>query len=165
MIPTARHIAPIDRSRSTRRAFSLVELVTVMAIGSILASMAIPRWSTATQHYQADLAAQRVASDLTLARARASFASATVTVTFNPANSTYSFTGMPDPDHANATYAVNLAGPPYRAAITSVNFGGTSQLSFDGFGTPMQGGAIVVTVGDRSHTITVDPVTGNATIQ
>ena len=72
---------------------------------------------------------------------------------------------MPAFNQPNQTYTVNLNTNPYNATVSSVNFNGGLSLSFDGFGTPQQGGSMVVSVADRQHTISVDPTSGRVTIQ
>ena len=146
-------------------AFSLVELLMVIAIIALLGGIAAPRWAGANQHYQLDLAAQRIVADLSLAQSRANFSSGSVTVNFSTSSNNYQILGMPNPDQSTGIYTVTLAAPPYQAVLTSANFGGTSQIAFDGYGTPTAGGTVVVTVGNRNHTITVDATSGRATIQ
>jgi Tfp pilus assembly protein FimT len=138
----------------------------VVITAALLAGLAIPRWSGAVQHYRLDLAAQRVSNDLALAQARANFGSAAVTVAFTPANGSYQILGMADMDRGTGTYTTNLSADPYRATITSATFGGAgTQLTFDGYGRPAQGGNVVITVGSRQRTITVDPSSGKTSIQ
>lgn len=137
----------------------------MIATIALLSAIAIPRWAGATSRYQADLAARRIAGDLSLARARANYASTPVTVTFDTTGNGYQIAGMPDLDHANAAYTVKLAAPPYGAAIAKVSFGGASAVTFDGYGTPSQGGTVVITVSGWSRTITLDGNTGSTTVQ
>jgi type II secretion system protein H len=153
------------RRRCRARGFSLIELLLVIATIALVSAIAIPRWAGATKRYQVDLAARRIAGDLSLARARANYASAPVTVTFDTAGGGYQIAGMPDPDHPTTAYTVKLAGPPYGAAIAKVSFGNANQVTFDGYGTPSVGGSVVVTVGGWSRTITLDGTTGNTTVQ
>jgi len=51
--------------------FSLVELLTVMAVGAILAATAIPYGLNYIRHYQVTAAGQAVASVMQLSRAQA----------------------------------------------------------------------------------------------
>jgi Tfp pilus assembly protein FimT len=145
--------------------FTLVELIMVVITAALLAGLAIPRWAGAMQHYRLDLAAQRVTNDLALAQARANFGSAAVTVAFTPASGAYQILGMADMDRGTGTYTTNLSADPYRATISSATFGGASQLTFDGYGRPAQGGTVVITVGNRQRTITVDASSGKTSIQ
>jgi prepilin-type N-terminal cleavage/methylation domain-containing protein len=142
-----------------RHGFTLVELIMVVVIVAIIAAMAAPRWAAASQRYQLDLAAQRVVADLAMVKSRANFTSAPLTVIFDVGSSAYRVTGMPDPDHANSTYAVKLSAAPYRAVIKSVAFGNAAQVTFDGYGMPTQTGS-----GGGQRTITLD-ASGRTTVQ
>ena len=151
-----------------RPAFSLLELGLVLLIVAILASMAIPRFSGAATRQRADAAARRIISDLTLAREHARQSSTSQTVIFDVAANGYRLPGLPDPDHPTSEYEVDLDEEPYRAAIVSVDFGGTANVLFDGFGVPagdaVDGGTIVIRVGAEQRTITLDPDTGEASV-
>ena len=148
----------------TRRqpTYTLTEVIVVLAILAILASMAIPRFGQASVRYRADAAASRVIADLEHARQRACQVGAGQLVSFDVPGDSYQLNGMPDPDRPGQDYVVNLADEPYRAQILSVDFSAKTQVSFDGYGMPDDGGTIVIAVGDWKRTITVDPDTGEA---
>ncbi len=166
-----RHLAPasmdspITPSACERSAFSIVELVFVLTIMAIVCAIAVPRYAGATQDYQIGMAAQRIVSDLALAQNRANYGSTSVTLTFNTTSNSYQIAGMTDPDRPTQTYTVNLNVEPYRSTLVSASFGGSNQITFDGYGTPTQGGTVIITSGAQQHTITVDPTSGRAFIQ
>ena len=147
------------------RAFSLVELVMVIGIISVIAAIAIPAYARSLQRYAIDAAAQRIVSDLAFAQNLANSTSSTQAVSFAPASATYQVAGMPDPDHLLSAYTVNLAATYSGVALQSANFAGLTQISFDGYGVPKQGGTVVLVLGDLQRTITVDISTGKATVQ
>ena len=146
------------------KAFSLLELVMVTIILAIVAAIAAPRYANAMALQRIEAAAQRVANDLALAQRRAKFSSTSQEVDFGVLDDFYQLTGLPDPDHPGQTYVVSLSGEPYEATIVSVDFAGTTSVTFDGYGVPDNGGTIVIQSGNRQKTITVDGVTGRATI-
>ena len=160
------HVPPAKSAMRCRfTGFSLVELVLVLCIITIVSAIAIPRWTGALQHYQLSMAAQRVTADIALAKSHANSSSASVSITFNVVTGTYTISGMNDPDHPANAYTVNLTEAPYKATLTSATFGGATQLTFDGYGTPAQGGTLVLTVGNSHQTITVDGSSGRTVIQ
>lgn len=148
--------------RRPGRAFTLVELVLVTVIVAIFASIAVPRYANFVAQQRADAAAGRIKTDLALARRQARFSSTARTVTFDVGADSYTLVGMEDPDHPAQTYQVNIAAEPYNARITSVDFNGDTQLTFDGYGTPVDtggtpvSGKVTVQAGDYQRVVTVD---------
>ena len=158
----------VMRSNPRQPAFSLLELVLVVAIIAILASMAVPRYGHAVLRYRADAAARRVVADLEVARKRAIHAGAARTVSFDAAADSYQLAGMMDPVRPSLPYVVSLGDEPYGATIVSVDFGGETQVTFDAYGLPVGekgSGGVVVQVGGEARKIVVDSQTGEASIQ
>lgn len=148
-----------------RRGFTLIEFVMVILIIGFIAAMAAPRWAAATQRYQLDLAAQRVAADLAMVKSRTNLISAPITVFFDTGSATYRIAGVPDPDHLGSLiYIVTLSASPYRATIVSAAFGNSPQITYDGYGMPKQTGSVVIAIGNGRRTITID-ANGRTTIQ
>ncbi|MCK4661092.1 MAG: prepilin-type N-terminal cleavage/methylation domain-containing protein [Phycisphaerae bacterium] len=149
------------------RAFSLLELAIVVMIISLLATIAVPRYANAIAQQRVEAAARRIALDLEGARRRARATSSSQAVQFSLANSSYTLAGVSDMDQADSTYTVEMSKPPYEATIITANFADSTEITFDGYGTPLDGagGSVVVQVGTRAKTITVDGETGQVTIQ
>lgn len=146
-------------------AFTLIELIVVLAIMGMLATMAIPRLAAPAMNQRADGAARRVAADLNLARRHAYQAGTSQTVAFYVANGTYELTGLPDADRPTQDYAVDLTDEPYQAEILSVDFSGSEKVTFDGYGTPDSGGKVVIAAGVQKRAVVVDSDTGEACVQ
>src|SRR5437763_12147293 len=89
-----------------RGAFSLIELMLVIAIIAVVSAMALPRYSNSLHAYRATMAAKRIASDLQLAQFRARSLSTTRTVTFTAAASSYQLAGESDLSTAASIYTV-----------------------------------------------------------
>ena len=149
----------------SHRAFSLVELLVVMAVIGIMLAIAVPRYAVSATRYRLDAAARRIVSDLSLAQSRARATSKSQPVLFSVAAGTYQMTGMAALDRSSGDYAVTLAGDPYRVTLVSADFGGQASVTFDGYGSPTRGGTIVIQAGGAQRTITVDASTGKAAVR
>lgn len=146
------------------RGFSLLELLLVLAILVTFAGMAIPRYSDAVFRHQADLAAQRVVTDLRQAQSYAKTTSAACTVSFSVNSEQYELTNVPSFDGQPGDYTVDLLADPYNAKLTSADFDGATQVVFDGWGMPNSGGTVVIGLGSEQRTVTVDGDTGEVAI-
>jgi type II secretion system protein H len=148
--------------------FTLVELVVLLLIMAMLASMAIPRFASASARYRVDAAARRVAADLTLACRNAYQSSSSRTVTFNVGADSYELSHVGDLDRPAENYEVSLAGEPHYATIVSADFAGQTKIAFNGFGVPVgiegSAGTVVIRVGDEVRTVVLDGTTGEVAI-
>lgn len=148
----------------TARAFTLVELMVVMAIIATLALMAVPRFNNALGPRRAEMAANRVAADLDYARRHARMTATTVAVRFEATNSAYTLVGVADPDHPTQTYIVKLGDDPYRAALGSIDLGGDTNLIFDGWGDADTRAAIAVTTTAAEYLVTLERYAPHAAV-
>jgi len=158
-------LIPPGRRPDTGRGFSLIELIVVVIIIGICASIAVPRVANSIAHHRADAAATRIVRDLALAQARARSSSAGQTLTFDVAASSYELAGMQDINRSTESYVVSLAKDPYQATILLADFDGDAEIVFDGYGVPDSGGAVVIQGGGYRRTIILDPDTGQASVQ
>jgi len=137
----------------------------VIIIIGLLAAIAVPRVAGGIAHHRAEAAANRIVRDLEFARSRARTSSAEQTVAFDVAADSYALTDVQDIDRSHLAYAVWLSKEPYLATIVSAEFGGDSEIIFDGYGKADSGGTVVVKSGGYLKTITVDPDTGEASVE
>lgn len=150
-----------------RHAFTLVELVIVLATIAVLAGIAAPKYASSLANYRSILAARQFAADLGAAQANSRASSTAQTIAINQAASTYTITGLTRLDRRAGVYTVNLADSPYYAAINSATLPAAAvagQIKFDGFGTPNTGATVTISNGGRTHTVTLDAASGAVTV-
>ncbi|MBS0187719.1 MAG: prepilin-type N-terminal cleavage/methylation domain-containing protein [Planctomycetes bacterium] len=148
--------------RRCRAGLTLFELVVVLSIMTILASIAAPRYASAIARYRLDTAARRVVADIEQTRALARATGATQTIRFSPSTHSYLIDRLTLGSSRSQVYTVKLAEPPYSVTLQSASFAGSQELRFGGFGFPADGGTVVVRSGTSSITINVDACTGAA---
>jgi type II secretory pathway pseudopilin PulG len=143
----------------------LVEVMLVVLILAVLASIALPRYAGALARYRAETAARRIVADLELAQAKARTGSASQAIAFDVARNSYAIEGMADLNKLTQAHAVSLASPPYQATLTQAALGNDARLVFNGYGVPDSGGTVAVRCGSVSKTVSIDATTGRATVQ
>lgn len=139
---------PAKRHCGLKPGFSLVELVIVLVLVSITAAIAAPRFSQATARQEVKAAADRLVADFNLARTRANAASQPVTITFDLEQSSYSFNAS-----GGSAFTVALSESPYNVKISSADFKGASQVTFNAFGIPDNTGQVILSSSAGSRTV------------
>lgn len=153
------------QARGVGRAFTLAELVMVLAIIGILAAIAMPRLASGQSRYLVDNAARRIAADIDRARTQAVAGSGSVSMAFDVAANSYSIPGVESLDRRARSTSVQMSQEPYKARLVEVNFDGGTTLTWNGFGTASASGWIRVAVGTDQRLISVNQGTSVITIQ
>ena len=150
-------------------AFSLIELVLVVATIAVLSAIAVPKYADAMNRYRVDLAAKRVVADFALARSSARGSGQGQVVDFTSPTNGYTMAGLAAPDGRSGNYTVRLGDEPFKCTIDQVEFGtGTppaKSVRFTRYGTPEAGGGLVIKCGGYSTTVLLDPVSGRAEVR
>ncbi|HOA72616.1 MAG TPA: GspH/FimT family protein [Phycisphaerae bacterium] len=154
--------------------FSLLELILVLVVIAVMASIGLARLSRSPAHHQLTAAARRVAADLDLARQQAVALGTTRQVRFDKSASTYALEGVADINRPDKPYVVDLTLPPYGVAIKNVDLDGAggSVLAYDAHGRPViqcdlaEAELKIVLAGQsRNVRITIDASTGRAYVE
>jgi prepilin-type N-terminal cleavage/methylation domain-containing protein len=166
----------ISKKPQRKYAFTLVEILIVVVILSIAAMTAIPMMSNAAS-LQLRSAENLAASDLEYARNLSISTGKNYTVAFEENNEKYyikddSGAVIDHPVSKGQNYSVDFTiGQLKKVAISSADFDGTNQVSFDYLGTPYNGNGTAMTDGHlileadgMQTTITVEPLTGYISI-
>ncbi len=148
-----------------RQAFTLVELVLVMAILAVLGAIALPRFGRSVGRQRLAGAAARVAADVRWARSRAVLRSTSVGIVFPAAGQalSYQMVGSPDLDRGMPVGGTSTVSAP-GVVVSACDFGGSTSINFDGYGVPDSGGSITLRMGEFASTISVDAQTGAPTV-
>lgn len=155
----------VPQSRSSaQRAYTLVELVIVLAILVAMWWIAAPRYNSSICRSRSEQAARRIAADLNLARAQAVSSSAPVSLVFNVSSSSYSIAGVTGLDNKSTSYNVNLSADPYDCTIVSASFNSTQQVTFDRYGSADNAGQVIVQCGGIQTSVTLESSAGKATV-
>ena len=148
-------------------AFTLIEILVVLVILAIAVAIVVPAFSSSG--LQAVSAARMIAADLQYAQNVAITTQGPVTVTFDPADNSYSLSNasgaLIHPMNKGA-YSIDFGSQSgfEQVGIVSANFGGTSAVTFDEMGAPDSAGSVTVQAGANVYVINVAGITGRVTV-
>jgi len=159
--------------------FTLLELLIVVLILAIAAAIVVPM-AASGQDARCASAARMVVADLELAQSMALARQDLVALVFSDGLQSYKLVlaGAQDLDNYGLLTSLENGGRPgegyeisipmelqlHDVVISSVDFNGDRYVVFDTFGSPEFGGSIVLTAGDASLTVTVEPITGAVSV-
>lgn len=164
----------MERKNNSKRAFTLIEVLVVIAIMGICAAVVVPQILNAgTLHVQA--AARSIVSDILVAQNEAVVRQATRQVVFGTTNSEYTLTdgdnsAINAPWGKGGKYVVNFSKDNRfrNVKIENVAFGSDEDtkhiLSFNELGVPSSGGTVDVVSGTTRYKVTIAAFTGKVTV-
>lgn len=155
MAITKKYSNPHRLEQGRHSAFSLVEMIVVVVIMGIFASVSIPRYASFISNQRVEAAVRKIKMDLQYAKNRAKVSSLSRTVEFDVPGNVYRIIGEFDIDHPDTPYLVSLSSAPYNAQLVSVDFNSTTTVTYDGYGVPDNNGTIIISVGNITETIYV----------
>lgn len=150
-------------SRDPAHGYSLIELILIISIIGILVSMAIPRVGNIMEGVNEKAVSDRLIQDFNLVRSMAVSQHDTTWLIVDQAQNQYglwigpsgSRVLIPDPN-TGESIVLDLDSAYSGVQITSASFGGSSEVSFNWWGTPSSGGTIVLNGGSRTITLTAE---------
>lgn len=165
---------PKGRAVSFPRAFSLLELVIVLAIMAVVASLASVRYAGALATYRVDAAARRLQADFETARQRSRTLGVSVYLDLDADNSSYDIRTRAEINSGaarsttatNGPIKVDLRDAPYNARIARLtSSSGSSIAIFEPTGICSTTMRIAIRVGERERTVELDASSGRSTIK
>ncbi|MFQ6677179.1 MAG: Tfp pilus assembly protein FimT/FimU [Fidelibacterota bacterium] len=151
--------------KSKDMGFTLIELIMVIVIMSILAAIFVPRFMDAIESLRVRNAIEKIKDDVRYIRDYAAARHDTTWLVVDPSTNSYGI--YSGPSSSNRTLIVDPATNTQQmsdltalyvdAVITSVSFGGNLEMYFDWWGTPSNGGDIVI---NNYRTIKIEPKSG-----
>ncbi len=142
----------------TRRGFTLIEMVFVIATVTLVAAIALPRFAGASDRQRLLAAGERVAADIAMLREKARAISGSVTVRF--ARGGYSW----DASVGSESGRLVLEDPPYGVTFRFVDAGGGNTVVFDGYGTSDTTLSLILGTGDYRIDYSMPKIVGNGAL-
>jgi prepilin-type N-terminal cleavage/methylation domain-containing protein len=149
--------------------FTLLELLITIVVSLILAGVVLPNMHTLDDQ-RVSGAVRVLEADIDFVRARAIATSQIHRILFDVTKDEYQVESPPgvviaEPLSKRPWVRQLPVDPDADAAIAAVDFGGTAAVSFDGAGTPSTGGVVRLSTGKFTAVLTLEPVTGETSIE
>ena len=133
---------------------SLVELIMVVSIIGVLASVAALRFNGSTEAAQLQHATDQLMSDLRLVRDQARSDQQSYTLSFNTGLCTYDAPGVSDLNRPT-DLDVSLSQAPFKISSIICDFVGPKLVTFDAQGNPSTVGNIILERDSKQTTIRI----------
>lgn len=143
----------------SRSGYFLQEVVVSMFVLGIVAAVAIPKYNASLNRYRAQIACQRLAQDIELARRHARFTAQNVTLFVSFNKNFYSIDPLDSPLRPSSTYQVVLSEAllcPVISGLISPQSRSTQPdltITFNRYGFPDVAASIGICCADASGTV------------
>jgi prepilin-type N-terminal cleavage/methylation domain-containing protein len=151
---------PSQQRSSPVRAFTLIEIVMVVAITAVILTIATPYFAQLSARQRLSMSASRVAAELKFASAVSRATGVERTLTIDPAARSMAVTPVPLNNNP-----LLLAKWPHQVTSVDASFNGAKSVAFDIWGRPKVTGTITIKIGSRTKIVRADSATGEVTIQ
>lgn len=158
--------------RTRRNGFTLIDLTISVLILGIVAAVASPSFADAMIKFRIEAAAKRIAGDFNYARKQAMAKSEAITIEVFTSPSRYVINGATNLDHGGTSTTITISDVDASITSTVPNFDGETSLQYSHYGLPvvvasganLVSGSVVITMGSQTKTISIDPMTGKASV-
>ncbi|MFN7020917.1 MAG: prepilin-type N-terminal cleavage/methylation domain-containing protein, partial [Phycisphaerales bacterium] len=143
------------------RAFTLVEVVTVLVIVGLVSAIGTVRYSSSLNRYRAEGAGRLIIAEVDRAKILARTTGSAHTVRFAPGSASLAVLSAEDVLSSRPGRVVSIGGAPYHATIAVSGMAGNAVM-FDAYGEPNGGGVVTISSGGLTSAVIIDPASGRA---
>ncbi len=160
-----------NQATPARPGFSFLELIIVILIIGILATIAAPRFARTLQQATLRTHVRMIQTHLDHARRTAITTGRSTSITFDTAARTYSSSNVDFPDRIGTAINVDLSELIAPSVQIAATFDGSSTVTFDpngipiGATAPIDNAEVAVRLAGYTESVTVAPVMGKTTLQ
>lgn len=165
-------LRPIRLDRLAARGFTLIEVLIVVAIIGLAGAIVVPAIGRMGS-LQIQAASRIVIADLIYAQNEAIAHQSVRKLVFDAATGSYKLTDAQgntlaatwkNGDDANYVVSFKADGRFAGVDLSTVDFGGAKEISFDALGTPSSGGTVDLVSGSYRYRVSVAAFTGRVTV-
>lgn len=154
------------RSVAPNRAFSLIEMVLVVAIAGIVAAVAVPRLASGYPGKRLDGVERRLTAEFALIGELARAQGRSHTIEFSIAQDEMRIYEGVGASRAGLVRTVRVSDPPYEAGLVSTNItDAASRIEIDGFGMYSAGAKVTVSAGGVHRVVTLSGPLGGVPVE